>query len=125
MLLVTATVRPPDATHQEIKLDYHIDAGGIQFAEAADHHRQAILDCMAVAYNSKGDDVAHIANTLSIMLTADEYAAILHDGIPVHQELTVSAGNYTIRIGALDRWSQRVGTVDAPIIVEAKKTAQN
>jgi hypothetical protein len=38
-------------------------------------------------------------------------------GIPLHQELDLKPGTYMLRLGVIDRGSQRIGTVDVPVTV--------
>jgi len=37
--------------------------------------------------------------------------------LPFHQELDLKPGSYTLRLGVLDRGSQKIGTVDVPLTV--------
>lgn len=125
MLVITAQVAPPDGVHEQTQIDYHIDLGGIEFADATEQRRQALVDCMAVAFDKDGKDVAHVANTISVAVNPAEYEAMVQKGIPMHQELALPPGTYQIRIGVMDRLSQKVGTLDAPVVVAGPKAAQN
>jgi len=124
MLLLTAQVLPPDDTHKQARLDYKIDLAGVEFTDAPDQRKQALLDCMAIAFDKDGKDVGHVANTIGVTLNAVEYEAMLRSGVPMHQELTVPNGTYTLRIGVMDRVSQKVGTVDAPLTVTDQKASK-
>jgi len=41
----------------------------------------------------------------------------MRTGLPFHQELDLKPGTYTLRLGALDRGNQKIGTVNVPITV--------
>jgi VWFA-related protein len=125
MLLLTAQVLPPDESHKQARLDYKIDLAGVEFTDAPDQRKQALLDCMAIAFDKDGKDVGHVANTIGITLNPAEYEAMLRNGVPMHQEMALPAGTYQLRIGVMDRLSQKVGTVDAPLTVTEQKAASN
>jgi VWFA-related protein len=124
MLLVTATVLPPDATHKQAVLDYKIDLAGVEFSDAPDQRKQALIDCMAIAFDKNGNDVGHVANTLGLTVNPAQYDALARDGVPMHQEMTLPVGTYTLRIGVMDRLSQKVGTLEVPLVV-SEQAAKN
>jgi VWFA-related protein len=123
MLLMVARVLPPDETHKQTMLDYKIDISGVEFTDTPDQRKQALIDCMAVAFDKDGKDVAHVSNTLGLTVSAAEYEKMLRDGVPFHQEMSLPVGTYQVRIGIMDRLSQKVGTVDAPLVVTEQKAA--
>jgi hypothetical protein len=41
-------------------------------------------------------------------------------GLPMHQELVLMPGTYDLRVGVLDRASQRIGTINVPLVVSAE-----
>jgi hypothetical protein len=47
----------------------------------------------------------------------------MQTGFPAHQELELKPGTYTLRLGVIDRGSQKIGTVDLPITIAATATA--
>jgi hypothetical protein len=125
MLLVTAQVLPPDESHKTTRLDYKIDLNGIEFADAPDGLRHALIDCMAIAFDSKGNDVGSVANTVGITLNENEYQAVLRSGASVNQEINLPPGSYQLRIGVMDRMSEKVGTVDAPLVITSQSATKN
>jgi VWFA-related protein len=120
MLLVTLRVAPPDSTSKAVRIDYSIDLGGIDFNDTANSGKRAVLDCMAVALDQKGNIVGQIANTMDATLGPQEFLSFQHTGLPAHQELALPPGKYDLRVGVLDRVSQRIGTVDVPLLVSAE-----
>jgi VWFA-related protein len=119
MLLVTLKVAPPDSTSKAVRIDYSIDLGGIDFNDAANSGKRAVLDCMAVALDQHGNVAGQIANTMDATLGPKEFLSFQRTGLPAHQELALPPGNYDLRVGVLDRVSQRIGTVDVPLLVPA------
>jgi hypothetical protein len=123
MLLVTLRVAHPDATSKAVRIDYNIDLGGINFNDTPDSRKRAILDCMAVALDGNGNIAGQIANTMDATLGPQEFLSFQRSGLPAHQELTLPPGNYDLRVGVLDRLSQRIGTVNVPLVVSAEAKA--
>jgi len=53
----------------------------------------------------------------------ETYAGVLKRGFPGHIDLELKPGKYIVRLGAIDRNSQKIGTVDVPLNIPAE-TAQ-
>jgi hypothetical protein len=123
MLLVTLRVAPPDSTSKAVRIDYSIDFGGIDFNDTANSGKRAVLDCMALALDQHGNVAGQVANTMDATLGPQEFIRFQQTGLPVHQELALPPGNYDLRVGVLDRVSQRIGTVDVPLLVSAEAKA--
>jgi len=123
MLLLTARVLLPDATSKAVRIDYRIDLGRVNFTDTADNQKRALLDCMAVALDEKGNIAGQVANTMDATLPPQEFQALLRTGLTMHQELVLMPGTYDLRVGVLDRASQRIGTINIPLVVsEETKT---
>jgi hypothetical protein len=56
--------------------------------------------------------------------TAAQYQDALRNGLQVRQEIDLKPGQYEIRIGIMDRATQKMGTLQAPIILEATSAAK-
>ena len=68
MLLVTLKVAPPDSTSKAVRIDYSIDLSGIDFNDAANSGKRAVLDCMAIALDQHGNIAGQVANTMDATL---------------------------------------------------------
>jgi VWFA-related protein len=123
MLLVTLKVAPPDSTSKAVRIDYSIDLSEIDFNDAANGAKRAVLDCMAVALDQHGNIAGQVANTMDATLGPQEFINFQQTGLPAHQELALPPGNYDLRVGVLDRLSQRIGTVDVPLLISAEAKA--
>ena len=119
MILVTAKVLTPDATSKALRIDYSIDLSGLDFTDMSDNRKRALLDCMAVALDGHGQITGQIANTMDAALPPKDYQAFQQTGLPLHQELVLPPGTYDLRLGVLDRASQKIGTVDVPVVIAA------
>jgi VWFA-related protein len=120
MLLITLRLAPPDATNKGLRIDYSIDFGGVDFDDAPDNRKRALLDCMAVALDGNGNIAGQVANTMDATLRPQEFQSLQRTGLPMHQELVLPPGTYDLRVGVLDRASQRIGTVNVPLVVPAE-----
>jgi VWFA-related protein len=121
MLLVRVQVLPPDETHKSIRIDYAVDAHDVRFTDPGDHHEHAVLDFMAVAWDKSNQEAGHFGKTVRAALPAKSYQQVMKTGIPLHQELELKPGAYDLRLGVIDRGSQRIGTLDVPITVTEGK----
>ena len=123
-MLLTASVELPDATRQDVKLNYIVDSNGVDFADVPDNKKRAQIDCMVIAFDSSGKEVAHASDTLDATVPMNAYAAIRKYGLPAHQLLSLPPGKYNLRIGVMDSTTQQIGTVDAPLVVPGQAVAQ-
>jgi VWFA-related protein len=123
-MLLTASIEMPTATRKDIKVNYIIDSNGVDFTDAPDNKKRAQIDCMVIAFDSAGKEVAHASDTLDATLPQNAYAAVMTYGLPAHQFITLPPGRYNVRIGVMDRTTQQIGTVDAPLEVPANALAQ-
>jgi len=118
MLLLKVQVLPPDADHKNVSIDYAVDARDIAFAEGPDQRKLATVDFVATAWNKDLKLIAHQSDSMNATLRTEPYQQIMATGLPFHQELDLKPGTYTLRIGVLDRGSQKIGTVDVPLTVQ-------
>ncbi|HLH06863.1 MAG TPA: VWA domain-containing protein [Terriglobales bacterium] len=116
-LYMTVSVYPPDANHRTVRILYNINPNGVAFTDLPNKSKHALVDCMAVAYNSKGIVAAHASDTLDATIGPAQFEQVMSRGLPAEQELDLPPGNYNLRFGVMDRNSQRIGTVDAPVVV--------
>ncbi|HEY4934769.1 MAG TPA: VWA domain-containing protein [Terriglobales bacterium] len=123
-MLLTASTELPDATRNDVKINYIIDSNSVEFADAPDNKKRAQIDCMVIAFDSSGKEVAHASDTLDATVPMNAYAAIQKYGLPAHQLISLPPGKYNLRIGVMDRTTQQNGTVDAPLVVPGLAVAQ-
>jgi len=74
-MLLTASIEMPTATRKDIKVNYVIDSNSVDFADAPDNKKRAQIDCMVIAFDSAGKEVAHASDTLDATLPQNAYAA--------------------------------------------------
>jgi len=123
-MLLTASLELPDAKRKEVKVNYVINSNGVEFTDAPDNKKRAEIDCMVIAFDSSGKEVAHASDTLDATMPANAYAAVMAHGLPAHQLIALPPGRYNLRVGVMDRTTQQIGTVDAPLEVPENAVAQ-
>jgi VWFA-related protein len=117
MLLLKTQVLPPDANHKTVRIDYAVDAHDIAFSDGTDQRKLASIDFVATAWDKDLTLVSHKTDTMDATLRPQAYQEVLSTGLPFHQELDLKPGTYVLRLGVLDRGSQKIGTVDVPLTV--------
>ena len=123
-MLLTASLELPNDKRKEVKVNYIINSNGIDFTDEPDNKKRAQIDCMVIAFDSSGKEVAHASDTLDATMPANAYAAVMSYGLPAHQLIALPPGRYNLRIGVMDRTTQQIGTVDAPLEVPELAVAQ-
>lgn len=117
MLFLKTQVLPPDAEHKTVRIDYAVDGHDIAFSNGTDHRKLASVDFVATAWDKDLKLVSHKTDTMDATLRPEAYQEVMRTGLPFHQELDLKPGSYTLRLGVLDRGSQKIGTVDVPLTV--------
>jgi len=118
MLFFTVHVKPPDATHKTVKIDYVIRPSNVTLDDAPNGGKHIVLDCMAVAFDKDGKEAGHASDTLDGTLPPAVLDSVLRSGIPASQELDLKPGVYNLRVGVQDRPSQAIGSLTIPVVVE-------
>jgi VWFA-related protein len=121
MLLMNAKIVPPAPGNKSLRIDYGIDLGGVAFQDAPDQKKRAILDCMTVALDKDGTVVGQVANTVDASLGPQDLQVFQRTGLPFRQEMVLPPGTYDLRLGVIDRASQKIGTLNVPIVIPEEK----
>jgi VWFA-related protein len=123
-LLLRVQVLPPDSDHKTVRIDYAVDAHDISFSDSPDQRKHASIDFAAAAWDKDSKLAGHSSEGMEANLRPEAYQQVLHSGLPFHQELELKPGTYALRLGALDRTSHKVGSVELSIIVPEVGTAR-
>jgi VWFA-related protein len=117
MVRMKAQVLPPDADHKAVRIDFAVNSRDITFVDGSDGRKLAAVDFVATAWDKDLKLVTHQAATMNTTLRPEAFQQVQKTGLPYHQELELKPGTYTLRLGVLDRGSQRIGTLDVPLVV--------
>jgi VWFA-related protein len=124
MLLIRVQVLAPDAEHKAVRVDYAVNANDVSFSDGPEQRKETKIDFMTVAWDKGHKNAGYIQNTMETSFRPEAYQQALRTGIPMHQELELKPGNYTLKLGVIDRGSQKIGTVEVPLIIPGAQTAQ-
>ncbi len=122
-LLLKVEVLPPDASRKSVSVDFAINPSDMIFVDGPEQRKQTVVDFMVVALGKDLKQAGLASNTVNATLRPEAYRQVLKTGFPGHLDLEVKPGKYLLRLGAIERNSQKIGTVDVPITVPVLQTA--
>jgi len=125
MVFFNAQVLPPDAKNKDVRITYIVNPNSVTFTDVADNKKHIVLDCIAVAYDKEGKEVAHASDTLDGAIQQAAYETVMAHGVPAQQTISLQPGTYNLRLGVMDRTSQQIGTLDVPLVVPETVAAKN
>jgi hypothetical protein len=120
MLFMKVLVLPPDDEHPMVRIDYAIPAKYITFRDVPGRGMTASVDFVSVAWDKKGKQVALQAQGVDSPLGPES----TRYGVAAHQEMRLRAGEYVLKLGAIDLTSQNIGTVEVPLVVAPTRTSE-
>jgi len=116
-----ARVAPPSpAGKMKVGVDFIIDPSTVSVEDAGGGKALA-LEFHVAAYGSDGKLAAHRDVAIKPVLKAEQYKAIMQQGIPYHSELELGPGTYTLRLGVVDQRSGTIGTAEMPLSLPGPK----
>jgi VWFA-related protein len=116
-LLFSVQVQPPGPGRRNVVLQYTINPANLHFSDDVNGIRKVVVDCMAIAFDSKGKPVALVSDSMEGSIKTAHFDEALQKGIPATQELQLPAGTYYLKTGIMDRNSSQIGTLDIPLVV--------
>jgi VWFA-related protein len=102
---------------------YALQPGQVAFADGPNGTRNGSLEFEAAAYGTNRKLVTTLKQAASLPLTGDQDPQAESDDTPMFQfalHLDLPPGHVYLRVGILDRLSNKVGTVEIPITVPKK-----
>ncbi len=113
-----AAVLPASPQSQnKLSVVFHIDPRTLHFQQGSDGLAHAEVNCVVWAYPKKGDPIRAEGGTLTAGLPADEYEKMMKSFFPCQRTLDLKPGQYTLRLGVLDRTANLIGTLTTPLNV--------
>jgi hypothetical protein len=98
-------------------LQYTVELSQIAVAESPDGTHSDSLEFDAAAYNNNRKLVTNIRQTTQLPLTGDDASQIADAPFQFMQHLDLPPGQVYLRVGVMDRTSNKVGTVEIPLTV--------
>jgi hypothetical protein len=112
--------RKVDGPFRRFFIDLEADPGAIEFTTTPDGNHHCSVEFVTFVYDRDGAMVDAIDTPVKANLTPARYLAVLHSGLPFHQEVSVPAkGEYFLRTAVHDKQTDRVGAVEVPVAAVA------
>ncbi len=114
-----AAVLPPSKqTGNKVVVNFAVDPYSMNFSRSDDGMERAVLHCTVWAYGKdKNKPIMSKNDATSAAVKPDVYQQIMKSYFPCKQQLDLSAGTYTLKLGVLDRNSNRMGTLTTSVTV--------
>jgi len=104
-------------TQNKMTVAFHVDPHTLAFQRGSDGLQHAELNCVVWAYPKKGEPVRAEGGTITADLPQDDYDKVMKSFFPCKRDLELKPGQYTLRLGVLDRKANLIGTLSVPINV--------
>ncbi len=121
-LRLRAKLLPNDPQHPGLLVESTITTEDLSFTTTPDGHRHARIFVQLVAFNDgkqQPKNLPQTAGTLNIDLDPARYEFIRSAGIAFRQRLALKPGKYRVILGVNDESSQKLGTVQMPVVIGA------
>jgi VWFA-related protein len=105
-------------------LDYAADLHNVSITENSDGLNHAALEFVAVAYDRDGARLNYIDKAFTVNLNEVQYKLALQKGLQIHQQIDLPAGEVYLRAAIHDLTSDRVGSVEIPLIVKSPQPSK-
>jgi VWFA-related protein len=117
-LLFQAQVLPPSAKNGKVVVNFHVDPQTIAFEHKEGGLESARLSCTVWAYGKDKDKPTMSSSTVNANLQETEFKRMQQQRfLPCNRELELKPGTYTLRMGVLDRTTNKMGTASAHVVV--------
>ena len=120
----TLDARFKDKPLTRYELLYEITAQQIAFASGVDNLYRGALEFDIAVYDGEGKLVTSLGQTVKMPLDDFGYQQFMQQPFRFRQQLDLPAGQLFVRVGVLDKTSNKVGTLEIPLKVEKGLAAQ-
>jgi VWFA-related protein len=100
-------------------LDFTIDTHSLTLNTLGDGSSRAQVEFIVIAYGQDGRRLNSSDDGFAFHLRADQYESAIDNGIPRHLEFDLPPGHIYLRVAVHDLLSNRIGSTEFPINVEA------
>ena len=116
-LIFKGRVRPAESQEKKTQIDFLVDVHDLSLTQSADGRSQANVLFVAIVRDAKGQPVTSDVATYQQLLSKPQLQSLLRTGLQLHQEIALNPGTYALRLGVVDRFSGKIGTLDVPLQV--------
>jgi VWFA-related protein len=97
--------------------NYAIPARQIAFSAGPNGTHNGSLELDIAVYDADAKLVTGLSQTVKMPLSDDKYRQFIQGPFRISQQIDLPAGQFFVRIGILDRTSNKVGTLELPLTV--------
>jgi VWFA-related protein len=117
-IVFQAQVQPPSEKNKKVVVTFHIDPRTLAFEKKDGGVEFAKLSCTVWAYGKDKDKPTMSSGTTTANLNASEYQQMIQQRfLPCDRQLDLKPGTYALRMGVLDRATNKMGTASAQVVV--------
>jgi VWFA-related protein len=117
-IVFQAQVEPPSEKSKKVVVTFHIDPRTLAFEHKDGGMESARLSCTVWAYGKDKDKPTMSSGTVNANLKANEYQQMMQQRfLPCDRQLELKPGTYVLRMGVLDRVTNKIGTASAQVVV--------
>ncbi|MCU1220653.1 MAG: hypothetical protein JWN42_1850 [Candidatus Angelobacter sp.] len=117
-IVFQAQVQPPSEKSKKVVVTFHIDPRTLAFEQKDGGMEFARLSCTVWAYGKDKEKPTMSSGTVTANLKASEYQQIVQQRfLPCDRQLELKPGTYALRMGVLDRSTNKIGTASAQVVV--------
>lgn len=123
-LALQAKVDLPTTQDVSVRVHAALNPSNLALITGADgHHRGQIFVALIALNDTAGQETGQSdpppqsSGVLNLDFDAAQYQAVLKSGIAFTQKLNLPPGRYRLRLGVCDVISNRLGTLDMPIVI--------
>jgi VWFA-related protein len=120
---VMGTLDPKLAGKPLVRYDvlFVVPSRQLTFVDGGDGTRKVSLEFDVSAYDVFGKLISSSGRTFTPPpLNAEQYQRFLRDKPPFFQQIDLPAGETFLRVGVLDKFSDKTGTLEIPLVVSGK-----
>lgn len=114
-----AVVPPSEKTGNKVVVNFGVDPHTVAFARRSDDLEHASISCIVWAYakGKKTDPVRGEGGAFDANLKPDEYQQMMKSYFPCQRAVQLKPGDYTLKLGVLDRTTNLMGTTTTSVTV--------
>ena len=117
-IVFQAQVQPPSEKNKKVVVTFHIDPRTLAFEQKEGGNEFAHLSCTVWAYGKDKDKPTMSSGTVNANLNAKDYQQMMQQRfLPCDRQLDLKSGTYALRMGVLDRATNKIGTASAQVVV--------
>jgi VWFA-related protein len=112
-----SVVPPPPAAKVQLPVKFRVRPDAITLEESKDGGRHMDLDFFVAALTKNGKTAASAGKTVDITVNAEQYAQVQQKGLLLPMEVSLSPGEYRLRLAVRDNRTGYIGTLTVPLVL--------